>query len=624
MVVEKSDRRPSVVQTLRLRAGALVWCVLSTGLVVTGLIAWHDMVTARARAAAAAQVASGSIALLDDLLNAESGQRGFLLTGSLDDLQPYETAVPAVWVDLGRLEAVSGSVPGATDALVPVRRLVEAELSVLAQTVLLARSGRQDQALAIVKANAGGAETSELHGRIAAVRMSARSVYYSRTAEASRAQAVVSAALAVLVVWVAAGVVLAGRTRVRRQRESAQLDALTALQKSLLPREIAGTDGVQLAVRYRSAGGARALIGGDWYDTIRLPAGGLALVIGDVEGHDMTAATVMGLVRGAVRSSALEGHPPAVVVERVNQFLFSSGIERLVTMAYLQLHADDRMATVVLAGHPAPLLLGPQGRPTRPLDVPPGLMLNVDPQARWDERTLLLPNESTLVLYTDGLVEPSARTRDLSAEQVVNATAAQADGPVDLLADALMSAAPRDDDVAVLVAAVCAPHGPSARRAFPTMPLSAAIARLWIADLFAAWQDSGMLARNCAIDDRREAAQLLITELVSNAVRHSDQPVVVTVDMTAEGLTVGVLDSSERMPVMRDAEMAVTEGRGLRLVNALSRKWGVDLLDQGKVVWFEIGFADDPDQEIDEDALLAAFLDGEKDTDPVQQPSDIP
>jgi hypothetical protein len=145
----------------------------------------------------------------------------------------------------------------------------------------------------------------------------------------------------------------------------------TTLQAALLPHRLATPDGIATAARYRAAG-AYADIGGDWYDTVPLPSGGVALVIGDVEGHDLVAASLMGLVRAAVRSYALEGHAPSVVLERVNRFLATTGTERLVTMAYVEVYPDDRLLTVALAGHPAPLLLPDDGRDARCSTSSPG------------------------------------------------------------------------------------------------------------------------------------------------------------------------------------------------------------------------------------------------------------
>jgi two-component sensor histidine kinase len=106
------------------------------------------------------------------------------------------------------------------------------------------------------------------------------------------------------------------------------------------------------------------------------------------------------------------------------------------------------------------------------------------------------------------------------------------------------------------------------------------------------------------VDGHSYSAQLLITELVSNAVRHSDEAIRIRAELVADRLKVEVWDSSDRMPTIPWRDVAAVDGRGLRLVRALSRRWGVELADHGKSVWFELDLA--PTQ-LDEQALLAAF-----------------
>lgn len=382
------------------------------------------------------------------------------------------------------------------------------------------------------------------------------------------------------------------------------------LQDALLPHAIVAPAGVAVAARYRSAS-EHEDVGGGWYDTIQLPGGGLALVVGDVEGHDMRAAAVMGLVRGAVRSYALERHPPSIVLERVNAFLLSANIERQVCVSYVELYPHDRVVTAALAGAPAPMLVPHDGsRPTL-LSTPPGGCLGADEQARWNEQTLLLPPNTSVVLYTNGILRKGDAADP--TDQLLDAAAGAAALPSDDLADVLVEHPRGDDDVAVLV--VCPPstHAPSIQRTFPVDRISAAIARTWIVDLFALWQESGVLDAGPAAEDCGEVAQLLLTELISNAVRHSEQPISVTVGIADTRLRVEVHDSSHRMPVMRHQDGDETSGRGLLLVESLSKDWGVDVADDGKTVWFEISTeAPDADiTELDEEALLAAFADAD-------------
>ncbi|MDQ1286924.1 MAG: hypothetical protein QG622_489 [Actinomycetota bacterium] len=361
--------------------------------------------------------------------------------------------------------------------------------------------------------------------------------------------------------------------------------SLTTLQTALLPPEVVSDPPrLDVAATYRGAG-ADDRIGGDWYDTIALPAGGLALVIGDVEGHDLIAASVMGLVRGAVRSYALEGHPPSVIMECVNTFMLSCGIDRMVTLAYVQLYPDDAIATVALAGHPGPLVVPGDGSAPFCLPCSPGPILGLGMLTGWTERTVLLPRDSTLVLYTDGLVDfPEAADNEL--DRVMRRAARLVDNPVSLVAEALVSAAPAYDDAAVLVARVSAARISPAQRTFPAQPISAGIARTWVSDLFDLWTSPADAVP--VTDDQRDTAALLLTELVSNAVRHSDQSFRAQVELMDRRLRVEVEDTSERMPVLRQPEAAATEGRGLRLVDTLATSWGAQLEEQGKVVWFEM------------------------------------
>ena len=393
--------------------------------------------------------------------------------------------------------------------------------------------------------------------------------------------------LAVLA-WVVA-IMIAERdaARARAHSELAAQEALTTLRWALLPTQlVSGQDGQDLTIasRYRAANEV-GLIGGDWYDRAILPGGGTALIIGDVEGHDLYAASVMGLVRGAVRGFALEGHPPAIILERVSSFLLSAGIDRLVTMAYLQLYPGTTMATVALAGHPAPLVISRVGH-VRALDIRSGPILGIEGLTDFTEQTVCLPPDGALVLYTDGLIDFPAAPEN-QRERLVTLLASASSGTLADLADLLISSAPPYDDAAVLVARIPVGQEGVTQRIFPAQKISASVARGWLADLFGIWGEAGLLP-SIGTCDELDVAQLLLTELVSNAIRHSDHSVTVTVRLMTQRLMVDVEDTSERMPIMRDLEDVAVEGRGLRLVDALATEWGVRLVEHGKVVWFQL------------------------------------
>ncbi|HEY6793838.1 MAG TPA: ATP-binding SpoIIE family protein phosphatase [Kineosporiaceae bacterium] len=395
--------------------------------------------------------------------------------------------------------------------------------------------------------------------------------------------------VAALLAWATSTVVTERGEALRlAQAEAAAQAALTSLQTALLPPVVTSGPGVQVAARYRAADASNQ-IGGDWYDTITLPSGGMALVIGDVEGHDLTAASVMGLVRGAVRCYALEGQPPSMVLDRVSTFLVSAGIDRLVTMAYAELAPQGTFATIALGGHPPPLLV-PQDGEARLLQVRAGPLLGVEGLGQWPEQTIRLPHEAALVLYTDGLTDFPGAGRD-PQDRLVRVATGAGDAAVDVLATALVSNAPSYDDAAVLAARITRRSAGAVQRTFPAQPASAGIARTWLEDVLGLWQ-APQPGTNQA-DEVVEAARLLLTELIANAVRHGDGAIRVRLLLPEQRLRVEVEDASERMPVMRipepDADAA--GGRGLLLVDTLADGWGVRVDEHAKVVWFELHLA---------------------------------
>jgi anti-sigma regulatory factor (Ser/Thr protein kinase) len=390
---------------------------------------------------------------------------------------------------------------------------------------------------------------------------------------------------------------------------AAATSTATTLQAALLPQRLATPEGITVAARYRAAG-AYADIGGDWYDTVPLPSGGVALVIGDVEGHDLVAASLMGLVRSAVRSYALEGHAPSVVLKRVNGFLAITGTERLVTMAYVEVYPDDRLLTVALAGHPAPLLIPDDGQEPTALDLDPGVVLGVFEDGRWTERTLLLPPGAALLLYTDGLPQWHEPSGGDPLQAVLGAARRNAGTDIEALADALLAEAPDEDDIALLLTRLSSPQRVAVERLLPVVPSSLPIARSWLADVLEVWSRAGQVPAGPSSVDLLDTAQLLLTELLSNALRHSETPILVTAALNDGRLRVDVTDSGHRMPKIRHTGPGETAGRGLQLVDSLSSGWGVTPLDRGKRVWFEVDPAAPPvDDTADEESLLAAWGD---------------
>lgn len=193
-------------------------------------------------------------------------------------------------------------------------------------------------------------------------------------------------------------------------------------------------------------------IGGDFYDVIRLDANTAAAAIGDVQGHNVKAAALMGQVRTAVHASA--GAPPAEVLERTNRLLADLDPGLFTSCLYVHLDLAGHRALLTTAGHPPPLLRHPGGQ-TEVLRLPPGLLLGIDRAARYPTTEIPLPPGAALALYTDGLVEVPGTDLDESTAALAGQFTRGAGRSMDALADSLVRyakhATPGSDDIALLL-----------------------------------------------------------------------------------------------------------------------------------------------------------------------------
>jgi len=196
-----------------------------------------------------------------------------------------------------------------------------------------------------------------------------------------------------------------GQRLSERTEDDAHLAAL-ALQRSLLPAAPPPIEGLDVAVRYLPAEGD---LGGDWYDIFPLPSGKVGFVMGDVEGHGLRSAVVMGRLRSALRAYALDHDDPAEVVYRLDRKLCYFESDITATVVYAVSEPPFDVVTVCNAGHPAPLVAR-QGQPFAEIvDVSAGMLLGLDPkQQRHSEEVSLTPG-AALAFYTDGLVERRTR-----------------------------------------------------------------------------------------------------------------------------------------------------------------------------------------------------------------------
>jgi anti-sigma regulatory factor (Ser/Thr protein kinase) len=339
---------------------------------------------------------------------------------------------------------------------------------------------------------------------------------------------------------------------------------------------------LDLAVRYRSSEGS-VQVGGDWFDVIPLPAGAVGLVMGDVEGHDSGAAALMGLIRSAVRAYAVEDHPPAVIMDLANQFLAGLGRGRMVTVSYSQVHPAERLVTTVSAGHLPSLIASQAGVVEVPTDVGPPLGVAAG-RMLWPEHTSTLPRGCLFVLFTDGLVESRRDDISVGLDRVRAVLSTSLELPVEQVADELLAcrAPTGEDDIALVTARVTSDTNDTEprriTRRLPPSPAAVTLARRFTRQLLEEWGVTG---------DTAAAAELAVSELVTNAARHSEDLLELRLACPAEVLRVAVSDSSHRMPLLAEADQESTAGRGLLLVESVASRWGIESDGLGKVVWCE-------------------------------------
>jgi len=250
-----------------------------------------------------------------------------------------------------------------------------------------------------------------------------------------------------------AGMIAQAMERARLYDANAQV--ARGLQDGLLPRHLPRVPGLEVAARYRPATHVLE-VGGDFYDLIDFGAHGAAAVIGDVQGHSVQAAALMGQVRIAMHSYARTGAPPEEILARTNQLLLELNSELFCSCLYAHIDVPGQRVLLASAGHP-PAIVRHRAHHAQVLDLPPGLLLGVDEEARFQTVELPLPPGALLALYTDGLVERPGtdlrRSIDVLADQLAEAE----DEPLDMLADRIVKRAqettiPRhSDDIALLL-----------------------------------------------------------------------------------------------------------------------------------------------------------------------------
>ncbi|MCE7082138.1 SpoIIE family protein phosphatase [Streptomyces sp. ST2-7A] len=381
-----------------------------------------------------------------------------------------------------------------------------------------------------------------------------------------------------------------------REREAAVM-----LQRSLLPQTVPEPPGVRIGFRY-VPGSSRAEVGGDWFDVIPLAGGRVAFVVGDVMGHGLRAAATMGRLRTAVRTLADLDLPPAELLERVNRLSddLAAGPDdpMMATCLYAVHDPATGECAIAKAGHVPPVLVTREeatGRlVARPVDVPDGPPIGL-PDTGHEEIRAHVPAGSVLVLYTDGLIEKRGEDITDGLDRLCETLTGPGGGEIsleklcDTVLDALVPEVGRpghgaEDDIALLAVQLgeLSP-GDSASWVFPARGHSVRRARSAVRHTLRDWGLSSV----------EDSVVLLVSELVTNALRYAHGPIGVRL-VRGGSLLVEVSDPLPDPPLPRRASPEEENGRGLHLVSLESHRWGTRRDPAGKTVWFEVHLPDGP------------------------------
>ena len=365
------------------------------------------------------------------------------------------------------------------------------------------------------------------------------------------------------------------------QRYSRERATALTLQRSMLPTGLSSPSSVE--VKHRYLPGSKLIeVGGDWYESIALPGGRVALVVGDVAGHGVRAAVTMGRLRTAIHTLAMLELPPAETLQQLNELMQELGVREphFATCVYAIFDAVSGTCEVASAGHLPPLLVRPDGTnelldvmPAPPLGVGTGLI---------QSRVLQIEDGSLLVLYTDGLVEKRGRDIDEGLGRLRDIFGpGSTDQPLEDLCRATLAGVYGDqqrDDIALLVARL--------RRIAPDHVVSWTLQ----SELTSASRARSLIhrpLRRWNLTELIPTAELLVSELVTNAVRYAPGQIGLRLILEG-GLVIEVLDDSAALPRLRHPDDDEERGRGLQVVSQIAQRWGARRAVSGKIVWCEL------------------------------------
>jgi anti-sigma regulatory factor (Ser/Thr protein kinase) len=382
-----------------------------------------------------------------------------------------------------------------------------------------------------------------------------------------------------------------GQSLARARSYDLQYALTRSTQQGLLPRSLPHLPEIVTTARYLPAT-VGAEVGGDWYDVIRLPDAGIGLVIGDVEGHNLEAVSIMGQLRSGVRAYATEGHDPASVLIRSNRLLIGLDTDLFATCCCMWLDLDTGVACIASAGHQPPAITDVQGGMIDPW-LPIGPPLGVDPGAVYGQSQSVLPPGAVAALFTDGLLDARRLGADVGTDWLRHRLAEGREEDLEILADRLVGGrdprAHRDDDIALLLT-----RYEGAQQGAPGRVARTSIQRHDLQQVRRLRHFLGEVMRGWSIDGILDDLELLASEVVTNALIHAHSEVDVRLREYCDRIRVEVRDSDPHPPVptavlaMDETNQESESGRGLLIVEAVASRWGSSPAGRGKTTWFEI------------------------------------
>lgn len=365
-----------------------------------------------------------------------------------------------------------------------------------------------------------------------------------------------------------------------------------ALRRSLLPRAAPRQTAVEIASRYLPAVPGTG-VGGDWFDVIPLSGARVALVVGDVVGHGIQASATMGQLRMAVRTLADVDLPPDELLTQLDDIVLrldrdeqqSGGVpdrdsagEMSASCLYVVYDPVSGRCSMARAGHPFPAMVAPDGTVDF-LDLPAGPPLGLG-GIPFETAEFDVPEGSVLALYTDGLIHSAERDIDVGLD-LLRATLARPSLTLEERCDAVLRTLLHDrpsDDVALLLARThILDDAHHASWSLPADPAVVSEARKYAADQLAAW----------GLDEVAFTTELVVSELVTNAIRYGADPIQMRLIREDGCLTCEVSDGSSTAPHLRRARAFDEGGRGLMLVAQFTDRWGARHTPEGKIIWAE-------------------------------------